>query len=81
MDVKSSNTDTARQQAIVLRDYIKTESKKPASLVRTFTSGKQTMTLERVEAVGSITGICDDGQVFDPSNYKPDTPCGKYKLL
>lgn len=77
VDVRSSHTDAAKKQVIALRDYLQNESKKPTSEVRSFQAGKETMVLERVEAVGSITGVCADGQVYDSSAYHGNKPCGK----
>eukprot|EP00111_Clytia_hemisphaerica_P006027 TCONS_00017431-protein len=77
IDVKS-NEDTKTQENAVKQltnkvTGLKSDNSAAAQQLKRIKVGRDTITLEKVEAVGSITGVCADGQIFGSiKDMKPD---------
>ena len=58
---------------------LKSDNSAAAQQLKRISVGRDTIVLEKVEAVGSITGVCADGQIFGTiKDMKPDgTEFGK----
>lgn len=92
IEVKSKEDKTTQENAVKqltkMLNGIKSDNSPAAQQLKKIQLPGDQLVLERVETVGSITGVCADGQIYETyvKSVNPDkterteTTCGNYTI-